>query len=320
MVSAKILGEGQMTAGSEGRVEFAELEARLRTILPEEYQDGYEDIQPVSMGSAGLQYGRDGKVAWDEIWGSFCDLAMAGGPPHKGTLLEPGGKEEIATQADRYGEVVEEICRGITMVTGLCAERSPVSGWVRMYCTSAAMAGWLARAIVMENVSASFKGLALDLPAGPAYRIEKEIKNVITVIAKTCHYWLQHTSPARHQAIADLLRTMELESPLLQPELVDHEILAGGLPMIAGRIAESIQQATGLRASQHRYRGWLGLDCRDLRAALWMMRVLVVKNVLARREGTVVFVPFNSASDPKGERVVRIFVEAHGLVVARDIL
>lgn len=46
------------------------LEARLKTLLPEQYQESYEDVQPVSMGSAGLKYGQDGRVAWDEIWGS----------------------------------------------------------------------------------------------------------------------------------------------------------------------------------------------------------------------------------------------------------
>ena len=150
-----------MTTSLEKHGEFDDLEARLGTILPEEYQTCYDDIQAVSMGSAGLKYSPDGKVAWDQIWGSFCDLAMAGGPPHKGILLEPGSKEEIEAQRDRYRVVVEEICRGITMVTGFYAEPSPVPGWVRMYCTSAAMANWLARAIVMENVSANFKGLAL---------------------------------------------------------------------------------------------------------------------------------------------------------------
>src|SRR6202051_2988900 len=282
-----------MTTRSVAEGAYEELEARLRTMLPEEYQDRYEAVQPVSMGSAGLKYGPDGKVAWDAIWGSFCDLAMAGGPPHKGTLLEPGSKEEIEAQADQYGAVVDEICRGIALVTGLCAEAAPVAGWVRMYCTSAAMAGWLARAIVMENVSASFKGLALHLPAGPAFRMEKEIKNVVTAVAKTCHYWRDHTSPARHQAIADLLRTMESESPLVQPAL--HDV---GPALLGGGIAASLQQATGLRAAPSANGGWLGLDCGDVRAAVWMMRVLVVSNVLARREGTVVFVPLNSASDP----------------------
>jgi len=32
----------------------------------------------------------------------------------------------------------------------------------------------------------------LYLPAGPQFRIEREIKNVITVLAKTHHYWQEH--------------------------------------------------------------------------------------------------------------------------------
>lgn len=308
-----------MTTALEEYREFDHLETRLRTILPEGYQNRYDDIQPLSMASANLKYGPDGRVAWDEIWGSFCDLAMAGGPPHKGTLLEPGCKEEIETQRNRYRDVIQEICRGITMVTGLCAEPSPTSGWVRMYCTSAAMAGWLARAIVMENISASFNGLALHLPAGPAYRIEKEIKNVITAVAKTCHYWLDHTSPAGQQAIADLFRTMELESPLLQPALFNHDPRLDKRPVLFGKIAKSIHQLTGLHPSNHRYEGWLGLDCRDVRAAIWMMRVLVTSNALSRREGTTIFVPVNPASDPKGETVVQIVARAHRFAIARKI-
>ena len=89
---------------SSGTIE--ELEVRLKTILPEQYQDCYEDVQPVSMGSATLKYGSDGKVAWDDIWETFCDLAMAGGPPHKGALLEPGSQAAIDAQPDGYREVV----------------------------------------------------------------------------------------------------------------------------------------------------------------------------------------------------------------------
>src|SRR6476659_6104615 len=89
------------------------LESRLRTLLPAEYQETYEQLQPVSMGSAGLKYAADGTVAWDEIWGSFCDLAMAGGPPHKGALLEPGRLPDIEAEPARHQEVAEEICRGV---------------------------------------------------------------------------------------------------------------------------------------------------------------------------------------------------------------
>src|SRR5918993_996643 len=123
-------GVGGMTMNVEDRRALEGLEVRLRAILPEEYQDSYEDVQPVSMGSAGLKYAADGSVAWNEIWGSFCDLAMAGGPPHKGTLLAPGTEAAIDEDFARYDEVVEEICRGIRMVTGLRAYPSPAPGWV----------------------------------------------------------------------------------------------------------------------------------------------------------------------------------------------
>jgi hypothetical protein len=97
------------------------LDSRLKTLLPTEYQETYEQIEPKPMRSAGLKYDASGQVAWDEIWGSFCDLAMAGGPPHKGRLLEPGQLADIDADFDRYDEVAEEICRGIRMVTGLRA-------------------------------------------------------------------------------------------------------------------------------------------------------------------------------------------------------
>ena len=93
-----------MAMSLEDHAALSALEVRLKTILPEQYQDCYEDVQPVSMGSAGLKYGSDGKVAWNEMWATFCDLAMAGGPPHKGTLLEPGSPAEIDAQPDRYRE------------------------------------------------------------------------------------------------------------------------------------------------------------------------------------------------------------------------
>ena len=85
-----------MSITLEDVIALEELETRLRAILPEQYQDSYEDVLPVSMGSAGLKFDADGHVAWNEVWASFCDLAMAGGPPHRGTLLEPASVEAVA--------------------------------------------------------------------------------------------------------------------------------------------------------------------------------------------------------------------------------
>ena len=185
--------------------QLAALDLRLKTLLPEVYQDSYEDLQPVPMRSAGLKYAADGRVAWDEMWGSFCDLAMAGGPPHKGALLGPGRESDIDADFDAYDDAAEEICRGIRLVTGLRAYVSPNPGWVRVSCQGDAMAGWLLRAIVMENVAARRQGAMLDLPAAPEFRLDKEIKNVITVTAKTCHYWVGHVPRAQQQAIGELL-------------------------------------------------------------------------------------------------------------------
>jgi sirohydrochlorin cobaltochelatase len=253
--------------------ELVALDARIRTLLPELYQDSYDTVQPVPMRSAGLKYAPDGRVAWDEMWASFCDLAMAGGPPHKGALLGPGLEPDIDADFDRYDEVAEEICRGIRLVTGLRAYVSPNPGWVRVSCPGDAMADWLLRAITTENVAATRQGSMLDLPAAPRFRLEKEIKNVITVTAKTCHYWVGHTPPAKQQAIAELLLTMAAESPLVEPSWEPD-------------------------AS-----GWRGVECESVAQAVWRMRALVASNVLARREGTVLFVPVNPATDPGGRRV-----------------
>jgi hypothetical protein len=298
---------------SEEQKEFDALESRLKAILPETYQDSYEGVQPVSMGSAGLKFGDDGKVAWDEIWGSFCDLAMAGGPPHKGTLLEPGSMAEIEGQLDRYLDVIEEICRGILMVTDLEVDASPVPGWVRVDCHTEGMAEWLVRAITMENVSVRCEGRLLDLPAGPGYRLEKEIKNVITVIAKTCHYWSDHMWPKQQREIGNLFSRMAVQSPLVQPGSVDDETLRRAM-------ADAIVNSTGLRTSGHFYAGWLGVECPDVRAAIWMMRALVVSNVLARREGTVLFIPVSRESDPRGRIVVEAFEKVHQFAKESGIL
>src|SRR6185295_7233648 len=122
------------------------LETKLRAILPEQYRDSYEDVLPVSMGSAGLKYDADGQVAWDQMWATFCDLAMAGGPPHRGTLLAPATAEEVRAEPDKYHRVVDEICRGISLVTGLRSEPASLecgASWVQVECRSAGMAGWL---------------------------------------------------------------------------------------------------------------------------------------------------------------------------------
>jgi hypothetical protein len=289
------------------------LDTRLATLLPEEYRDSYESMEPKPMGSAGLKYDADGQVAWDQIWGSFCDLAMAGGPPHKGALLPPGTEADINAQFGRYDEVAEEICRGIKLVTGLRAYVSPTPGWISVTCHGDAMAGWLLRAITMENVAVRRRGSILELPVSPNFRLEKEIKNVITVIAKTCHYWLGHIPHDQQQAIADLFLALDKESPLIEPAPVS----ADDDDVLAARLAAWIQKETGLRTASQRYPTWLGIECPSVRLAVWMMRALVASNVLSRRERQVLFVPVNATTDPTGEIVSRAVAHVYRLAQMR---
>lgn len=248
----------------DDRAALERLEGRLQALLPQEYQQSDDEVEPVPMGSAGLKYDADGQVAWNEIWQSFCDLALAGGPPHKGRLLLPGAPADIAAQPDRYHTVTEEICRAVAMVTGLPVERSTDAGWIHVGCDSDGMAGWLLRAITIENVAVRAEGSVLDLPAGPDYRIDKEIKNVVTVIAKTCHYWAGHMWRFEQRDIAELFAAMEKDTPLLVPARPD---------------------------------AWSRIECHTIRDAVWVTRMMVASNVLARREETALFVPADGDGD-----------------------
>ena len=168
-------------------------------ILPPRYQLN-TNVSAAPMGAAGLIYSADGKVAWDEIWQGFCDLALAGGPPHRGTLLEPVSPESVTIDLEGYKKVLQELKRGIEMVTHLPIVQSTTPGWIGMECDSEDMALWLLRAIVVENISVRREDKILYFPAGPNFRLEKEIKNIITVVAKTNHYWQEHGKSLENKA------------------------------------------------------------------------------------------------------------------------
>lgn len=162
----------------------------LANMLPPRYLIKTPNAAP--MGAAALKYDAAGQADWNAIWTDFCDLALAGGPPHRGTLLEPINPAHALANPEAYEMVLVELERGIQMVTGLKVIRSTTPGWIGMECTDEAMALWLLRAIVVENVSVRREDKVLYFPASPDFRLEREIKNVITVIAKTNHYWQEH--------------------------------------------------------------------------------------------------------------------------------
>ncbi len=162
-------------------------------MLPPRYRGGTA-VSAAPMGSASMRYDDTGQVAWDRMWTDFCDLALAGGPPHRDALLEPVTPDEARADPAAYERVAAEIERGLRLVTGLSTVRGKSPGWVGLCCGDGEMALWLLRAIVVENISVRREGPILFLPAGPAFRLDKEIKNVITAVAKTHHYWTEHLS------------------------------------------------------------------------------------------------------------------------------
>jgi urease accessory protein len=176
---------------SHGAFHGHDYERKLAALLPPNYANG-NGISAAPMGAADLCYNDDGSVAWDEMWTNFCDLALAGGPSHRGMLLEPVTPDAVAADPEGYQQVITELTRGIQLVTGLAVVESRSPGWIGVDCAHEEMALWMLRAIVVENIFARREGQTLYLPAGPAFRLEGEIKNVITVLAKTYHYWTQH--------------------------------------------------------------------------------------------------------------------------------
>lgn len=285
---------------------LARLDQRLAVLLPPLYRERYQDMQPTPMRSAPWVYDDAGRVAWDRMWEGFCDLAMAGGPPHKGRWLGPATAAEIAAEADRYAEIVEELRRGIGLASGLDVRQAEEPGWVPVACYSEAMAEWLRRAIVMENVAAKRRRHHLDLPASPAFRVEKEVRNVVTVIAKTSHYWLEHLPYPQQYAIGALFHEMADEGPLVGPLDVAPADDAGT------PLAAALTRA-GLTVVASAAPGWVGVACTDVASAVWMMRALAACNVLARREETTLLVPVHPAVDPDGALVSARLARVHEL-------
>jgi sirohydrochlorin cobaltochelatase len=177
-------------------------QARMAALLPPRYRDPGLVVESAPMRAAPLQRDAEGRVAWDQMWQGFCELGLAGGPPHRGTLLEAVPPDQALENPARYAEVRAELARGLTMVTGLPVVMCGPPGWIGVACVDEAMAVWLLRAILVENVMVRREGAVLYLPAGARFTLEDEIKNVITAVAKTYHYWTQHAA-ARDVGPAD---------------------------------------------------------------------------------------------------------------------
>jgi sirohydrochlorin cobaltochelatase len=64
------------------------------------------------------------------------------------------------------------------------------------------MAAWLCATIILENVDARCEEERLFLPAGSDFTLKDQVKSVITVLAKTHHYWEAHLASRAATAAA----------------------------------------------------------------------------------------------------------------------
>lgn len=146
---------------------------------------------PATMSSAPFVYREDGRPDWGAMWQGFCELALYGGPPHRGEDAALHATPEAGVGGSGF-DPVAEIRRGIWETTGLFSEPASDPGWLAVTCHSKRMAAWLCAAIILENVDARCDDERLLVPASPAFRLKDEVKSVITVVAKTNHYWQAH--------------------------------------------------------------------------------------------------------------------------------
>ncbi|MBE2237123.1 MAG: hypothetical protein IAE81_04995 [Caldilineaceae bacterium] len=172
----------------------------MTTLLqPAESHSAPQRDRRAPMAAAPIAYNDDGSVAWDHMWTSFCELASVGGPPHRSDLLRAPCNVDAGSAA--YHTVAAEIIRGIRLVSGLEATTGE-PGWIVVECTSTTQARWLSEQINQENVESHWSGKRLFVPAGEHFTVKREVKNVITAVAKTTHYWNEHVGKEVKQAMA----------------------------------------------------------------------------------------------------------------------
>jgi hypothetical protein len=156
-----------------------------------EYAPAERPDPSTPMTSAPFLWRPDGRPDWGGMWTTFCELALYGGPPQRGP--ESPLRAPTGASTDSDAEMLAEMRRGIWETTGLYAEPAG-AGWLSVTCDSPTMAAWMCAAIILENVGARLDDDRLLLPAGPSFGLKDEVKSVITVVAKTHHYWQAHVA------------------------------------------------------------------------------------------------------------------------------
>jgi len=194
---ATMLGETVLIASLESETLD---DLRAWTFLKTEGK-GLEGVEPraavssAPMSAAPFVYKDDGKPDWSAMWTGFCELALYGGPPHRGADNPVEVSTEDEGEPMTVNDTIMEIRRGIWETTGLYSEPAPPH-WLAVTCKSKRMAAWMCAAIILENVDAKCEDEILYVPASSDFDLKNQVKSVITVVAKVNHYWQAHVVEA----------------------------------------------------------------------------------------------------------------------------
>jgi len=104
-------------------------------------------------------------------------------------LLGPATAAEAHTKRDDYAAVVERIERGIRQTTGLPTVPSVCVGWVSVPCADEAMAIWLMRALIVENILVRREENRLCLPASPHFMSDERAERLIAAFDRAWRLW-----------------------------------------------------------------------------------------------------------------------------------
>src|SRR5262249_35165698 len=105
---------------------------------------------PAPMSAAPFLLREDGRPDWGAMWSSFCELALYGGPPHRGPDNPLRAPEASAADSASEAAMVEEMRRGIWETTGLYAEPTG-GGWLAVACGTRAMGARLCATLLLQN-------------------------------------------------------------------------------------------------------------------------------------------------------------------------
>ena len=114
-------------------------------------------------------------------------------------------------------------------------------------------------------------------------------------LAKAYHYWDGHLTAAQQSLAGD--GVWEAATP------AEAAASPSEYEAAVGEVENSLLQA-GLPTSPRRYVGWVGVETGREEDAVWLLRAILVEQVLARREGTVLYLPVGAT--PNSDQAARV--------------